>query len=131
MKMTRSNLTFSTLRQRLMLFVFFTPLSFANNNSNNTIGDIGKNVAETGGDILGAILTWSTIIAILIAIGGLLILTSKNQQSQAEKKYAWGMILGGGALSGVLFLLAISQNTLFGSGANDQSITSVIEQSGS
>lgn len=129
MKTKLSNFNFSTLQQRLMLALFFTPLSFANN-SNNTIGDIGKNVADTGADILGAILTWSTIISIIIAIAGLLILTSKNQQSQAEKKYAWGMILGGGALSGVLFLLAISQNTLFGSGASDQTITSVIEQSG-
>lgn len=128
MKIQHKLSNFSSLKQWLWATVFFTPFSFANNDSNNTIGDIGKNLAGTGGDILGAITTWSTIIAVLIAIGGVLILTSKNQQSQAEKKYAWGMILGGGALSGVLFLLAMSQNTLFNTSATQTSITNIIQQ---
>lgn len=110
----------------IFISVITTPFAYAN--SNSTVGDIGKNIAESGGNILNAILTWSTIIAVVIAIGGLLILVSKNQQSQAEKKYAWGMIIGGGALSGVMFLLAMSQNTLFGSDTNATKIRSVIEQ---
>lgn len=104
------------------------PSALANNESGGTIGDIGKNVAGSGSDILNAILTWSSIIAVVIAISGLLILISKNQQSQAEKKYAWGMILGGGALSGVMFLLAMSQNTLFGSSVTAENVGSVLEQ---
>lgn len=128
MKTQHKQSIYSAFKQTLMLAIFFTPLSYAN--SNSTIGDIGKNIAGNGGDILNAIITWSTIIAVIIAISGLLILTSKNQQSQAEKKYAWGMILCGGALSGVLFLLAMSQNTLFGSSVTQDSITNVIQQGG-